>query len=95
MSHYTVHFPKSDFSCVKLSSTDELSVGLNAQNSPVLFGCRTGICGTCVAIARGALPPPDAEEQEVLDALAPGIPDARLCCQLHPEGDIELEVIEA
>lgn len=62
----------------------------------VLFGCRTGICGTCLVTvhAAGALERPDAAEQETLDLLAPGNPRARLACCLKAAGELTLEPLE-
>ncbi|MBC6436085.1 2Fe-2S iron-sulfur cluster binding domain-containing protein, partial [Nostoc sp. HG1] len=37
-----------------------LSEHLTIQNSPVLFGCRTGICGTCLVEVNGTIPSPNA-----------------------------------
>ena len=65
-----------------------LAEHLSVRNSPVLFGCRTGICGTCLSRVRGAVAPPDEGEQEMLDILAPGDPEARLLCQLRRTGDV-------
>ena len=51
-----------------------LAEHLSVDNSPVLFGCRTGICGTClvtvVATHAGELAPPDRDEREVLEMIA-------------------------
>jgi ferredoxin len=58
-----------------------------------LFGCRTGICGTCLLrleCSDGALPPPSVEEQELLDMLAPGDTQARLGCQIKLTSDIKV-----
>jgi ferredoxin len=70
-----------------------LVVHLDVRNSPVLFGCRTGLCGTCLARVEGTLPPPSAEEREVLDILAPGDTKARLLCQLSAQDDLCIEAI--
>ena len=85
---YTVHFPSSDHANINVC--ESLSTSLTLQNSPVLFGCRTGICGTCLVIAEGDMLPPDSEEQEVLEVLAPAQPKARLACQIKPTGDLFL-----
>ena len=85
---YTVHFPGSDHANITIY--EPLSASLTLQNSPILFGCRTGICGTCLVIAEGDMLPPDSEEQEVLDLLAPTRHKARLACQIRPTGDLFL-----
>ena len=64
-------------------------------NSPLLFGCRTGICGTCIVEAEGKdIPPPDDEERELLEVLAPDNPKARLACQLNVQCDMVLHPLE-
>ena len=58
------------------------------HNSPVLFGCRTGLCGTCAAVVEGDLAPPTADEQEVLDIEWDGVVGVRLLCQVRPGADM-------
>lgn len=88
--HPTVHFPNSTYLPVAIDSDRPLSIALTLQNSPILFGCRTGICGTCLVSAAGNLSAPTPEEQEVLDILAPKAPTARLACQIQLTGDCSL-----
>ncbi|MGB3298371.1 MAG: 2Fe-2S iron-sulfur cluster-binding protein [Phormidesmis sp.] len=87
---HTVHFPSSVHASVATDGRKPLAAILTLQNSPILFGCRTGICGTCLVLATGDLLPPAAEEQEVLAMLAPDFPNARLACQIKTTGDISL-----
>lgn len=89
-SHHTVEFPNTNFAPVSIDIHQPLAVRLTLQNSPILFGCRTGICGTCLVIAMGNMLPPDAAEQEVLEILAPDCPTARLACQIKPLGNLAL-----
>lgn len=86
----SVHFPNSEYPTVALGNNQPLSIALTLKNSPILFGCRTGICGTCLVSATGNLVPPTPEEKEVLDILAPHEPTARLACQIQPAGDLSL-----
>lgn len=86
-----VAFPGSAHGAVRLSKGDNLSEQLTVQNSPVLFGCRTGICATCLSEVEGAIPPPDPDEAEVLEIFAPDNPRARLACQLKLTADIRLK----
>ena len=67
-----------------------LSEVLDIHNSPVLFGCRTGLCGTCAAVIRGDLPIPSPDELEVLDAVIGEVDGARLLCQLNAPRQAEL-----
>lgn len=86
----TVSFPGTNYKSLNLAQHQNLSEHLTVQNSPVLFGCRTGICGTCIVIVKGDIPSPSLEEKEILDTLAPGNHQARLACQLDLTNDIEI-----
>jgi ferredoxin len=89
----TVYFPDTPFTPIVLEKFQSLCEHLTIQNSPILFGCRTGICGTCLVTVRGNIPPADQAEQELLDVLAPNTPNARLACQIQLTADIELAAI--
>lgn len=78
-----VRFARSGHAPIDLAVGAGLAEVLDVHNSPVLFGCRTGVCGTCLSEVSGDLVPPDADEQEVLDIHAPGNPRARLLCQVR------------
>ncbi|MBI5247642.1 MAG: (2Fe-2S)-binding protein [Elusimicrobia bacterium] len=74
-----------------------LSEVLTIENSPLLFGCRTGICGTCIArvdAKGGTLPPPTEDEKDVLSLLCPNEPKARLACQIKLSADLTIEPIK-
>lgn len=84
MSNSQVHFPDTDWPSKELPSGQPLSLHFNAINSPLLFGCRAGLCGTCL-IELEATPDcagPSEEEQEALEVYAPGNASARLACQV-------------
>jgi ferredoxin len=89
-----ISFPGTNYPPIVLTYGQHLSEHLTIQNSPVLFGCRTGICGTCLVEARGDLPPPLPEEQEPLDTLAPNHANARLACQLVLTVDVEIRKLD-
>jgi ferredoxin len=40
--------------------------------------------------ARGNIPPPNAEEKEILEVLAPGNNQVRLACQITVTSDLEI-----
>lgn len=86
-------FPETGHEPVEVPASCELSEHLTTENSPVLFGCRTGICGTCLTRIRGEAGPISEDEREVLDVLAPGDPEARLACQVRPEADLEIRAV--
>lgn len=74
-----------------------LSEHLTIENSPVLFGCRTGICGTCLVEVEeelnGRLLAPSADESELLEIIASDISRARLACQVELRADIKVKYI--
>jgi ferredoxin len=96
-SHW-VRFHSPRYPAVRLARGSMLSEHLDVANSPLLFGCRTGICGTCLikieAVKNGALAPPSPEEQELLDLIAPDEPRARLACQIELLADITLRRLD-
>ncbi|MFB2920870.1 2Fe-2S iron-sulfur cluster-binding protein [Aerosakkonema funiforme] len=87
---YTISFPGTDYPPISLQPHQNLSEHLTIQNSPVLFGCRTGICGTCLVEVTGDIPAAKTDEQEMLDTLAPNVPNARLACQIDLTTDVEI-----
>ncbi len=93
-THYEVHF--ASHRPVRLAPGASLSEHLTVDNSPVLFGCRTGICGTCAVhldVLKGAVPPPSEDEVALLSLICPGEPRARLACQVDLQGDIRIDPI--
>lgn len=97
VSGYLVSFESKDHRPVRVPPGSTLSEVLNISNSPLLFGCRTGICGTClieiISQQNGELPGPSATELELLEIIAPGNPRARLACQLEITGDIAIRYL--
>ncbi|MDJ0845025.1 2Fe-2S iron-sulfur cluster binding domain-containing protein [Crocosphaera sp.] len=86
--NYTVRFSNQKFPPIQIKAHESLADHLTTQNSPVLFGCRTGLCGTCLIEVIGDIPDPTKEEAEVLQILAPNNPRARLACQIDLTQDI-------
>ena len=90
---YTVEFPGTFHAPGELAEGTELAQVFTVMNSPLLFGCRTGICGTClVEVVAGSeqLQPAGEEEKEALDMYAPENDSARLACQIHLNSNIAL-----
>ncbi|WP_208821601.1 2Fe-2S iron-sulfur cluster-binding protein [Tolypothrix sp. PCC 7910] len=85
-----ISFPGTNYPPINLQPYQNLSEHLTIQNSPVLFGCRTGICGTCLVEVIGEISPPQLDEQEMLDTLAPNYPNIRLACQIYITGNLEI-----
>lgn len=85
-----ISFPGTNYPPILLDKHSLLSQDLTVQNSPVLFGCCTGICGTCLVVVKGNISSPNQEEQELLDILAPGNNQVRLACQLDLTSDLEI-----
>lgn len=92
----TISFPGTRFEPLEIERGTSLARKLTAVNSPVLFGCRSGICGTClIEIEEGyeSLPPPGPDELEALELFAPGNPRARFACQLEPADNLSIRKI--
>lgn len=87
-----VRFPGTRYGPLTLPHGANLARNLTIVNSPVLFGCRTGLCGTCVVGVEPdgphAIPAPDEDEREVLSIVAPDEARARLACQIDLVADI-------
>ena len=97
MKKHTISYEVSGYDPTPVTEGKSLAVDLDAVSSPLLFGCRTGICGTClVEVVEGydLLPPPDAEEREVLEAYS-NHPRARLACQIDVQAPITLKPLSS
>jgi len=92
MSDHKVSFSDTAYPPQLVSEGMSLSEELTASNSPLLFGCRTGICGTCIVEVEGDIPPADEDEQEILDIYADGNPALRLACQINVTCPIHITV---
>ncbi|MBE8996754.1 (2Fe-2S)-binding protein [Nostoc sp. LEGE 12447] len=88
-----ISFPGTDYLPLTLQPHKNLSEHLTIQNSPVLFGCRTGICGTCLIEVIGDIPPAQSDEQETLETLAANIPNVRLACQVELTGNVQVRKV--
>ena len=91
---HRIEFIGDGYEAVDLQRGAELSSALDAVNSPVLFGCRSCICATCLveveSLSDPPLPPPEEEEAEVLEIYAPDNPRARLACQIILTADLRI-----
>jgi ferredoxin len=93
---YKICFPDTQYSPCELEENSNLADELDASNSPVLFGCRTGLCGTClieVLNADGQLNLPDEIEEEALSIYAQNNQKARLACQIRLQCNIKIKTI--
>ena len=92
-----VSFSNDTHPPLELAAGSNLSENLDISYSPVLFGCRTGICGTCLIEIDAAdvakLPPPTEDELEMLAIVAGGNPHARLACQIDLQADIKVRYL--
>lgn len=92
-----IEFEGSDKAPVELKEGDCLSEKLTIHNSPILFGCRIGICGTCaieVLSQDAPLPEMTYDEKEFLGAMAPDRKNVRLACQIHINTNIRIKKTE-
>ena len=94
MGDRRISFPNTPFPDIFLEDKARLAEQLTVQNSPILFGCRTGLCGTCLVKVTGDITLPLPEEAEVLQILAPDDPQARLACQIELTADIAIAAYE-
>lgn len=95
---FRINFPGTDYQPLELQRDVSLAMELTAVNSPILFGCRSGICGTCLVEAeheQGAIAAAAGDELEALEIFAPGNPRARLACQIRLTGNLCLRKIES
>jgi ferredoxin len=96
-SLHLVSFSPASHCPISLARGAILSEHLNVANSPLLFGCRTGICGTCLieveAQENGEIACPSTDEKELLELIAPDNPRARLACQIELLADIRIRYI--
>lgn len=87
-----ISFSPESHAPVILAEGSVLSEHLTIENSPVLFGCRTAVCGTClIEVLReenGRLLSPAEDERDLLEIVAPENPQARLACQITLSADI-------
>ena len=94
---FTISFLPATHSAVRLKRGALLSEHLSIENSPVLFGCRTGICATCLiavlAQENGELLQASDDERELLDIVAPDEQRARLACQIALCADITIQYL--
>lgn len=94
---YQINFADTDYPALTLPANTPLELALTQANSPVLFGCRSGICGTCLIAVEevaGHLPPPSDLERDTLDLYVPHRRDARLACQLKLTADIKITCVK-
>jgi ferredoxin len=93
-----IAFLNADKVPVVLNEGDNLSEKLNIHNSPILFGCRIGICGTCaieiVEEDGSPLHPRTHDEVGFLEAIAPGQDKVRLACQIRINTNLKVKKIE-
>lgn len=90
-------FGDSDKPPVELKDGDNLSEKLTIHNSPILFGCRIGICGTCaveVLETDSPLPERTRDEKEFLENMAPGQEKVRLACQIKIHTNMKIRKID-
>ncbi|MEW6211144.1 MAG: 2Fe-2S iron-sulfur cluster-binding protein [Acidobacteriota bacterium] len=94
---HNISFSPESHTTVSFDDGAILSEHLTIENSPVLFGCRTAVCGTCLievlAEENGCLASPADDEKELLEIIAPENPRARLACQLTLSADIRIRYL--
>jgi len=95
---FIVSFPETKYEDILVEKDQNLAECCSIDNSPIMFGCRTGICGTCLVFVTGDILPVSEMEREVLETIVPDripshIPDIaqpRLACQLELTNNIAI-----
>jgi len=91
-----ISFEETPYEAVELENGALLSEHLTVENSPILFGCRTGICGTCsIEVTAGLtqLHSRTSEEKEFLELMCPEKLKYRLACQIQINADIKIRKV--
>jgi ferredoxin len=81
--------------CVEVTRGSTLIDVCTTHHLPVVFGCRVGLCGTClvqVLSEAASLSAPTAHEARLLEVLQAS-PDWRLACQCTVLGHVRLRYI--
>ncbi len=98
----TITFIESDKAEVEIDDGSCLSEVLTIQNSPILFGCRIGICGTCLievveteVVETGAqLHERTEAENEFLEEMLPSRKECRLACQININTNLKIKKLD-
>lgn len=94
---YVIKFDSLGHKPISAGCGTNLSEFLTPCNSPVLFGCRAGICGTCLieveTLNGGVLEPASDEEKSVIDMFCSLNNKARLACQIRLNADLLIKTV--
>ncbi len=88
---HTVHV-KQENRTVPANEDETLEQVADRENIGIPFGCKNGICGTCIIkIDRGMehLSPKEPKERNTLEMFGAG-EEHRLACQCHVHGDVDI-----
>jgi ferredoxin len=80
---------------IEIEKNKNLSESLDASTSPILFGCRTGVCGTCLVRVienKNNISSSSQDEKDFLEIVSDD-PRDRLACQFSCSGDVTLKYI--
>ena len=84
---------KSDNKTADVNPGDPLIDACQRIGASIPFGCRNGICGTCIMKVNKGLEniaPMEEKEKNTLSMFGAG-PQNRLACQCKINGDVEIE----
>ena len=96
MKTITITFDCEGYEPIEAEVGTWLNLVLDQPGSPVTFGCRSGLCGTCaveVITSSSPLEPPDTGEQETLDVVWPDRKNLRLGCVMRAQGDMTIKPV--
>ena len=97
MKTVTISFACEGYEALEAELDTWLNLVLDQPGSPVTFGCRSGLCGTCaVEVVKTSKPldAPDEGEQETLDVVWPDRDNLRLACVLQARADMTLKPVD-
>lgn len=96
IKYYTIEFDDTDYAPLTAPCGSALAEILTPENSPIAFGCCSGMCGACLSEVEDidqSLPVSSDHERETLELFGQTSPRARLVCQLHLTGNLRMRVL--
>lgn len=91
----SVHFVDDNLTAT-VESGQTLTDICDQHPTSILFGCRDGVCGTCLIEVESGIESISGiteAEQDMLEIMAEGNPKARLGCQCVIHGDVRLKIL--
>jgi len=90
----TIYFDDASYAPVSAPQGSALAEILTPENSPIAFGCCSGMCGACLSEVDDldqSLTEMSDHELETLELFGQDKRNARLACQLKLTGDLKIK----